>query len=301
VTSNNLRQVGMLLNTWALAGDRFPTNFHGLGPSVNSSLFVVPGLSTNPGPIARIEDWTDYIYLGNLMAGPSFDVAMVISPPENHGGDYGFVLYAGGVVKCLPAEAVRKLIKDPFCIDAKRDPGHAANERLACVMNVPQRLKGYYAAEMIFPDTTVLVMSAVWVNLRETAHGAFLPFARTLEQTLIDGGLTVRAAKGSRLGQLASVDNYIYIGGMEAYMQNAPVLISPPENHGGTNGYVLFADATISQLPPEEVRRLIRDPLGALSEPPDTLVRLRDSMQVNIPRRFEATYGPSQKEQPKGR
>src|ERR1700722_3888512 len=78
-------------------------------------LFVGPATGHKPGPIKSVSEWSDYIYVGK-MPDEMIGAAVVISPPENHGGEYGYVLFNGSWPFRLPADQVRQLITNPFCM-----------------------------------------------------------------------------------------------------------------------------------------------------------------------------------------
>src|SRR5579859_3547205 len=67
--SNDFAQVYILLRK----GNIYPMNLAQLGLPFNSemlspgdsNLFVCPGTGSQPGPMSQIENWTDYIYVGN--------------------------------------------------------------------------------------------------------------------------------------------------------------------------------------------------------------------------------------------
>jgi hypothetical protein len=99
----NMVQIALALHT-SSSGGNFPSKLSELEASVDPSLFVCHGTGSKPGEMSKIEDWTDFVYIGNLMEGV-LNVALVISPPENHGMRYG---YACGVTCMLPGCPLNK-------------------------------------------------------------------------------------------------------------------------------------------------------------------------------------------------
>ena len=154
--SNRLTQARIALER----GNILPISLAELGATVNSSLFssvdsnlfVCPGNEGQAGPLSQIQDWTDYIYVGNPVADALIDVALIISPPENHGGDHGYVVFSTGELRRMPAERVRELIADPFCMATNESPQNIANARKRTVVNIPNRLQPFYPPGSFFEN-----------------------------------------------------------------------------------------------------------------------------------------------------
>src|SRR5689334_13284122 len=111
-----MRTVCVQLRGWYLAGDDYPPLLSSLiNQNPNPAIFVCPATGHAAGRMASVEDWTDYIYV----AGPydfMADVAVLICPPENHGGKYGHILWGSGVIEELPPDRIKALIKEPWCM-----------------------------------------------------------------------------------------------------------------------------------------------------------------------------------------
>ena len=154
-TSNNLVQIHLLLR----GGNSFPRSLRELGDPVNAKLFtslnpglfVCPGTGRKPGLMGEIEEWTDYIYIGGLTDNALQNAAQIISPPENHNGKYGYVLFVDGSVWRLPPEQVRRLIKNPFSMATNEPADVVAYESKRITVNVPKRLKLYYPSGDEYP------------------------------------------------------------------------------------------------------------------------------------------------------
>src|SRR6266508_3005228 len=107
-TSNNLSQIYLILRR----GNILPKSLAEMGDPVNSklfssvdsNLFVSPRNTSNSGSFRDIEDWTDFIYVGNLTDNVLQKAAMLISPDENHNDSYGVVLFVDGTILQLPPE-----------------------------------------------------------------------------------------------------------------------------------------------------------------------------------------------------
>ncbi|MGH7993212.1 MAG: hypothetical protein ACREDQ_06830 [Limisphaerales bacterium] len=154
--SNNFFQIYSLLRR----GNILPTKLSELGDPINSNLFssedpnlfICPGTGSRVGPMSKIEEWTDYIYAGQPGADYLINVAILISPPENHGGKEGYVLFSGGFVSRLPASDVRRLITNPFCMATNETPDNIASARQVTIMSMPKRLRPYYPPGTFFSN-----------------------------------------------------------------------------------------------------------------------------------------------------
>ena len=107
-------------------------------------LFVCPATGHKPGAIKSVSEWSDYIYVGK-MADYMIGAALVICPPENHGGKYGYVLFNGVLSSRLPADQVRRLITNPFCMVTNLSEGLIKHSVTNVVIQIPDRLKPYYS------------------------------------------------------------------------------------------------------------------------------------------------------------
>ena len=154
--SNNLTQIYLTLRR----GNILPTSLNELGAPVNSNLFasvdtnlfVCPTTGHRPGHITDIEKWTDYIYIGNPFADALVGVPLIISPPENHDGKLGFVLFSDGVVSRLPSEEVRLLIRNPFCLATNESLGNIAAAKTRTAVSLPDRLRSYYPPGTVYTN-----------------------------------------------------------------------------------------------------------------------------------------------------
>jgi prepilin-type processing-associated H-X9-DG protein len=148
--SNNLARIFVALrDAVGESGAYYPKSFKELPGSIDPNLFVCSESKGLSGSMSDVEDWTDLIYVGNLTYCGVTGAALVISPPENHGGYYGYVLFCDGSVAKLPAQQVRKLIDDPFAMATlDQSPSNTVenikNERSRAVVNVPKMLKKFY-------------------------------------------------------------------------------------------------------------------------------------------------------------
>ncbi|HWY75418.1 MAG TPA: hypothetical protein VN281_07370 [Verrucomicrobiae bacterium] len=150
VCSNNLVRIAYLLkDAVGPSGAWYPKRLNELPNSVNPSLFICQGTGSHAGRMADIDDWTDLIYVGNLTDDFVMHVALVISPPENHSGSYGYVLFAEGDVCRLASQEVRQLINDPFseatlAYSASDTPDNVAGEKHRAIINIPRKYRAMY-------------------------------------------------------------------------------------------------------------------------------------------------------------
>jgi hypothetical protein len=103
------------MNDWEGDGDGFPPSLNVL-TNVSPTLFVCPSSGHHPGAVTNVDQWTDYIYVPGAQDWMRLDLAVLIDPPENHKGEYGYVLFGGRWVRRLPADQVRALVKEPWCM-----------------------------------------------------------------------------------------------------------------------------------------------------------------------------------------
>lgn len=143
--SNNLVEIWHLLQDATGESDHFPKRFSDLNLSAETAkLFVCPGTANRPGSLTNIEDWTDYIYVGDAWQAVPF-AALVISPPENHQGKFGFVLCQGLIVLQLPPNQIRMLIKEPWLLATNTPSDNIDYLKQRMVVRVPKRLKAFYS------------------------------------------------------------------------------------------------------------------------------------------------------------
>jgi hypothetical protein len=120
------------------------------------SLFLCPSSGREPGAVTNVDEWTDYIYVPNAEDWMRVDLAVLICPPENHGGKYGHVVFGGGQMRRLPAAQAKALIKEPWCmptparksISIRSYEGEipfAEYARTNITVHVPDRFRQIYA------------------------------------------------------------------------------------------------------------------------------------------------------------
>ena len=91
-----------------------------------------------------VEDWTDFIYVGNNTEQVPY-AALIISPPENYHGDYGYLLTVDGVFLRLPAAQLRKVVEEPWLLATNTPPQNIDYLKRQIVLRVPKRFSVLYA------------------------------------------------------------------------------------------------------------------------------------------------------------
>jgi hypothetical protein len=153
----NMMAVWFEMKYWNFNGDSFPPSLASLAHTNQPGFFVCPSSGRTPGSMTNVELWTDYIYLSGTHMDDTMllDVATLICPPENHGGKFGHVVWGGGWIQRLPADKIRALIKEPWCMptDGRRsisiygpsgDIPYTEYIRTNTTLHVPQRFRSTY-------------------------------------------------------------------------------------------------------------------------------------------------------------
>lgn len=145
VVTNNLRQIWSLLHDAMGDGDSFPRTLAELNrTSVNGNLFICPGIRSQAASMSTVEEWGDYIYIGNVWEGVA-RAALIISPPENHGGNYGYVVCVDGYMTSLPPAQIRTLVNQPWRLDTNASLSNIDYLKKQLSIRVPKRLRPFYS------------------------------------------------------------------------------------------------------------------------------------------------------------
>jgi hypothetical protein len=102
--------------------------------------------------MTNVEEWSDYIFIGGGMEGGMCDVALLICPPENHGGKYGHVIWGCGwgrdLPVTLPADRIRALIREPWSRSIGiRGSGFDEFVKPELRVRIPERFRSAYGLE----------------------------------------------------------------------------------------------------------------------------------------------------------
>ncbi len=90
-----------------------------------------------------VEEWTDYIYIGNAWEGIPRAV-LVISPPQNHGGKYGYAVCVDGYITRLTEIQIRALVDEPWGLDTNASVSNINYLKKQIFVNVPKKWRRYY-------------------------------------------------------------------------------------------------------------------------------------------------------------
>lgn len=133
-------------------GDHLPVSFTEIeSTGIDRRCFVCPNSESNIGSMKSIAQWTDFIYFGNCKEYLP-DAALIVSPPENHHGEYGYLLNQGGIFFKLPAAQLRRVVAEPWLL-ATNAPMNNIEDfkkgfREEIVIQMPNRLKNLYRKTM---------------------------------------------------------------------------------------------------------------------------------------------------------
>ena len=154
--SNNLQHIIVRLYCTISSGGEYPKKLSGLveydakikrlesgSLELNPNDFVCPGTGTHPGRMTNVDEWTDYIYVGGASDGVP-GIALLISPPENHHGEYGYVVTEDKGILRLPPGEVRALVKEPWLWATNTDAAILESVKRNLQINIPVRLRSYY-------------------------------------------------------------------------------------------------------------------------------------------------------------
>ncbi len=144
--AQNLYEVGGLLRDSIPVEPDYPESLADLSSvTTNVGLFVCPVTGHKPHRLKTVEAWSDYIYVASLpldLEDPK--VALLICPPENHGGGYGYVLWSTRDVEKLSAADIRRLVETPWCFATNAPQPELDKLRKQVVVRVPKPLRRYY-------------------------------------------------------------------------------------------------------------------------------------------------------------
>jgi hypothetical protein len=146
VCVRHLRQIRDLLEESVANGMRYPKSLSTLSSlTTNASLFVCCGeTDASIGSMANVEEWTDFIYVANLTDFQDQNVAMVISPPENHYHKHGYATFLNGQVLKLPPNQIRALIGTPWLMATNATTDDILEMKRHVKVVVPKRFRADY-------------------------------------------------------------------------------------------------------------------------------------------------------------
>jgi hypothetical protein len=134
-------------------GDTFPATLAGLETvGAKPEWFICPGSTNVPASMASVEEWTDFIYVSGVSGASDLYIPLLISPPENHAGEFGIVVWRGGNADRLPPDQVRKLIDEPWARAMDTRPESIMADKKEIRLRVPKRFRDVYPRAYKSPD-----------------------------------------------------------------------------------------------------------------------------------------------------
>lgn len=102
----------------------YPPNLSSLTNSGanHPKIFICKSSGHQPGELAKLDDWTDYVYVAGLKATDSAGCVLAFCPPENHGGRGANVLFVDGASEWVPTAEFVELTNSPAAFFGVSDP-----------------------------------------------------------------------------------------------------------------------------------------------------------------------------------
>jgi len=112
---SNLAQMGKASILYSMDHDeKYPPDLKSLGTIMSfANTYVCKSSGHKPGDMATVDQWTDYILVGNLRASDSARAVLAFCKPESHKGKGTNVLYVDGSVQWLSSTAFERLLMTP--------------------------------------------------------------------------------------------------------------------------------------------------------------------------------------------
>jgi len=144
--TTNLVIIRVQLHDWGWNGAALPRNLGPLSKVItNSDVFVCPASGHQPGSVANIDEWTDYIYFVQPDDSGPPKVPLLICPPENHNGEFGNVMWRDGNRSRLTPEEIRALIKEPWIMEKSADFAELQYMKETIQVHIPSRFRSTYS------------------------------------------------------------------------------------------------------------------------------------------------------------
>jgi hypothetical protein len=142
--SNHLYKAWCFLRDAKGEGDTFPRSFAELRPNPSQlSLFLCPNSGQSPGSATNIEEWAEFVYVGNNTDQVP-RATLMISPPENHHGECGYVVCVDGFIREFPPKFVRELIQQPWKTASNSPPDNLNYMRQRVTVCIPKKWRAAY-------------------------------------------------------------------------------------------------------------------------------------------------------------
>jgi len=139
---SNMMAVWLLLRDWQGEGNSYPADLSFIANRTNRSLFLCPTTGHRPGDPSDVSKWTDFMYVSQSQTEPR--IAMLLSPPEDHGGRFGIVVWESGYWDSVSPSQFRALVETPWCMEYSPSSPAVKILKQEMTVHVPERFSRTY-------------------------------------------------------------------------------------------------------------------------------------------------------------
>lgn len=123
--------------------NRFPKEFEAVAQSVpDRSIFLATCDTMRVGSVSNLLEWTDFIYFGGVAEGSG--VPLIISPGENHGGRFAYVVYNDGNLAKVNPDYAARLILQPWVASGNFTERNIKFFKERINVQIPDKFKARY-------------------------------------------------------------------------------------------------------------------------------------------------------------
>lgn len=124
-------------------GFRYPKDFETVAQSVtNLSMFLFNCDTNRVGSVSNLLTWADFIYFGNISEGSG--LPLIISPGENHGGKFAYVVNSYGSLEKVDPDYAARLILQPWLATGNFTENHINRLKKDINLQIPDKFKALY-------------------------------------------------------------------------------------------------------------------------------------------------------------
>jgi len=141
----NLKALAGIAYDQAIPGGSTPKSFEEMKPKdLDLAALICPHTETKIGPFSEASRWADFIYIGGL-PGDEPTAIVVISPPENHLGLYGYATDMFRRSKRISKDEIRRIIEKPWIYHPNTGEEKFENfMKRDMVVRIPEKFKAEY-------------------------------------------------------------------------------------------------------------------------------------------------------------
>jgi len=122
---------------------RYPETFEAVAHSVpDRSIFLATCDTSRVGSASNLLEWTDFIYFGNVAEGSG--VPLIISPGDNHGGRFAYVVYNDGSLAKVNPDYAARLILQPWVATGNFTESNIKFFKERINLQIPGKFKARY-------------------------------------------------------------------------------------------------------------------------------------------------------------